>query len=73
MLDAWFPYEMILYIANTKAYRLEISGPSLRFLVTYMRTVRIQPGTRVSRLGPATETKCPSAQFALQYGGFCNM
>ena len=29
-------------IADPKAYRLEISGPSLRFVVIYMRTVRTQ-------------------------------
>ena len=39
-----------------KAYRLEISGPGLRFVVIYMKTVRIQTGTRVSRLGLTTET-----------------
>ena len=45
------------YIADPKSYRLEISGPCLRFVVIYMRTVRTQTGTRISRLGPVTETK----------------
>ena len=41
-----------------KAYRLEISLPGLRFAVIYlyMRTVRTQTGTRISRLGPATRS-----------------
>ena len=44
-------------MADPRAYRLEISGPGLRFVVIYMRTVRTQAGKRISRLGPATETK----------------
>ena len=51
------------YIADPKAYRLEISGPGLRFVVVYMRTVRTLTGMRISRLGPATETKSDRSEF----------
>ena len=39
------------YIADPKAYmyKLEISGPCLRFVVIFIRTIWIQTGTRVSR------------------------
>ena len=54
------------YIADPKAYRLEISGPGLRFVVICMRTVRTQTGTRISRLGPATETKSDRSEFIVR-------
>ena len=53
-------------IADSKAYRLEISGPGLRFVVIYMRTVRTQTRTRISRLGPATETKSDRSEFIVR-------
>ena len=43
--------------ADRKEYRLEISGPGLRFVGIYMKPVRTQTGTRLSRLGLATDTK----------------
>ena len=53
------------YMADPKAYRLEISGPGLRFvaIVIYMRPVRTQIGMRISRLGPAPETKSDRCEF----------
>ena len=37
-------------VADPKAYRLEISGPGLRFIVIYLRMVRTQaPSTRIRR------------------------
>ena len=50
------------YIADPKVDRLEISGPGLRFVVIYMRTVQTQTGTRISSLGPATETKSDQSE-----------
>ena len=52
--------------ADPKAYRLEISGPGLRFVVFYMRTVRTQMGTRISGLGPATKTKSDRSKFIVR-------
>ena len=52
--------------ADPKAYKLEISGPGLRFVVIYMRTVRTQTGTRISCLGPATETKSDRSEFIVR-------
>ena len=41
MLGAWFRDVLSdKYMAYPKAYRLEISGPGLRFVVIYMRPVR---------------------------------
>ena len=61
VLHAWSLDEIMFlcnkYKADLKAHRLEISGPSLRFAVIYMRPVRTQSGTRISHLGLATETK----------------
>ena len=64
MLGAWFRDEMICFFgkkkniwADRKAYRLEISGPGLRFAVIFIRPVRTQTGARVSRLGPAIDPK----------------
>ena len=54
------------YVTDPKAYRLEISGPGLRFVVIYMRTVRTQTGTRISHLGPATETKSDRSEFIIR-------
>ena len=66
MLGAWFRDVLSdKYMAYPKAYRLEISGPGLRFVVIYMRPVRTQTGTRTSRLGPATETKSHRSEFML--------
>ena len=50
-------------MADPKSYKLEISGPGLRFVVIYMRPVRDQTGVRISRLGPATETKSHRSEF----------
>ena len=44
------------YMADTKAYRLQISGPDLRFVMIYMTPVRTQTGMRISRIGPGTES-----------------
>ena len=40
-------------------------GPGLRFVSVYMRTVRTQTGTgtKLNRLGPATETKSYRSEF----------
>ena len=54
------------YIADPKADRLEISEPGLRFVVIYMRTVGTQTGTRISGLGPATETKSDRSEFIVR-------
>ena len=54
------------YIADPKAYRLEISGPGLRFVVINVRTVRTQTGTRISLLGPATETMSDRSEFIVR-------
>ena len=49
-----------------KAYRLAISGPSLRFVFIYMRTVRNQTDTIISRLGPAIQTKSDRPEFIVR-------
>ena len=54
------------YIADPKAYKLKISGPGLKFVVTYLRTVRIHTGTRDSCLGPAAETKSDRSEFIVR-------
>ena len=54
------------YMADRKAYRLEISGPGLRFLLIYMSLVRTQTGMRISRLGPATDTKSDRSEFIVR-------
>ena len=38
-------------------------GPGLRFVSVYMRTVRTQTGTKLTRLVPATETKSDRSEF----------
>jgi len=38
-------------------------GPGLRFVSVYMRTVRTQTGTKLTRLGSATETKSDRSEF----------
>ena len=40
--------------------------PGLRFVVIYIRTVRTQTGTRISRLGPATKTKSDRSEFIVR-------
>ena len=52
--------------ADQKAYRLEISGPGLRFVVIFMRLVRTQTGERISHLGPATEAKSDWSEFIVR-------
>ena len=52
--------------ADRKAYRLEISVPGLRFVVICMRQVQTQTGTRISHLGPATETKFDPCEFIVR-------
>ena len=54
------------YIVDRKSYRLEISGPGLRFVIIYTRTVRTQIGTRISRLGLANETKSDRSEFIVR-------
>ena len=49
-----------------KADKLEVFGPGLRFVVIYMVTVRTQIGTRISCLGPATETKSGRSEFIVR-------
>lgn len=49
-----------------KAFRLAISGPGLRFVFIYMRTVRNQTGTIISRLGPAIQTKSDRPEFIVR-------
>ena len=44
------------------------SGPGLRFVSVYMRTVRAQTGTKITRLGPATETKSDRSEFIFRPG-----
>ena len=71
MLSSWFRNKtkwvfLNKYMADPKAYRLEISGPGLRFVVTYMRSVRTQTGLRISRLRPATETKSGRSEFIVR-------
>ena len=48
-------------MTDPKAYSLEISGPSLRFVVIYMSVVQTQTGTRIYRLGLETEMKSNQA------------
>ena len=55
-------------MADPKAYRFEISGPGLRSVAIYRRTVRNQTGTRISRLGAATETKTDRSEFIVRPG-----
>ena len=52
-------------MADPKAYNLEIfrPGQNLRFVFIYMRTVKTQTSMRISRLGPATETKSDRSEF----------
>jgi len=38
-------------------------GPGLRFVSVCMRTVRTHTGTKLTRLGPATETKSDRSEF----------
>ena len=38
-------------------------GPGLRFVSVYMRTVRTQTGTKLTRLGRWTETKSDRSEF----------
>ena len=45
---------------------LKFSGPGLRIVVIYMRTVRTQTGTRISHLGPASETKSDRSEFIVR-------
>ena len=52
--------------ADRKAYRLEISGPGLRFAVIFIRPVRTQTGARVSRLGPAIDPKSDRSEFIVR-------
>ena len=72
MLGAWFRDEMIwfflkIYVwADRKAYRLEISGPGLRFAVICIRPVRTQAGARISRLGPAIDPKSDRSTFIVR-------
>lgn len=49
-----------------KAYRLAISGPGLRVVFIYMRTVRNQTDTIISRLGPAIQTKSDRPEFIVR-------
>ena len=56
-------------MVDPKAYRLDISGPGLRFVVIYMRKVRTQTGARTSRLGPATEMKSDRSEFTVRQSG----
>ena len=48
--------------------RLEICGPSLRFVVVYMRAVRPLTVTRVSHHAPATKTKSDQSEFIVRPG-----
>ena len=41
-------------------------GTGMRFIVIYMRPIRAQTGTGVSRLGPATETKSDRSEFIVR-------
>ena len=50
-------------MADRNAYRLEISGPGLRFVVIYMKPVQTQTGTRISYLGPATKLRSDWSEF----------
>ena len=65
------------YMADPKAYKLEISAHGLRFVVIYMRLVQPQTGVRISRLSPATKTKGPTCTgqifvyFAKKCHDFC--
>ena len=53
------------YMADPKAYRLEISGPGLRFIVIHI-TVQTQTRPTVSCLSPETETKSDQSSFSGQ-------
>ena len=44
----------------------QVFRPGLRFVVIYMRTVRTQVGTRISRLVSATETKSDRSEFIVR-------
>lgn len=46
-----------------KACRLEIFVPGLKFACVYTRITRTQTGTRVTRLGPASEKKSDRSEF----------
>ena len=54
------------YMADAKAYRLEISGPALRFVVSYVRLARTQTHMRISRLGTTTEMKSNRSEFIVR-------
>ena len=43
-------------------------GPGLRFVSVYMRTVRTQTGTKLTRRGPATETNSERSEFISSSG-----
>ena len=58
-------------MTDRKECRLEISGPDLRFAVIYMRPVRTQTGPRISRLGPAMETKSDRSEFIVRPVSCC--
>ena len=45
---------------------LKFLDPGLRFVVIYVRTELTQTGTRISRLGPATETKSDRSEFIVR-------
>ena len=71
MLGAWFRKEINMFclinISETQKHRvLKFLDPVLRFVVIYMRTVRTQTGTIISRLGPATEAKSDRSEFIVR-------
>ena len=54
-------------MADPKAnIKLEISEPSLRFVVIFMRPVRTQTGTRISHLSLAPEMKSGQSEFIVR-------
>ena len=46
--------------------RVDVAHGGMRYVVIYMRPVRTQTGTRISRLGPATNTKSNRSEFIVR-------
>ena len=64
--DILFLSNKYMNMADPKAYRLEIYGLGLIFVVIYMRLVWTQTGTRISCLGPATKKKSDRSEYIVK-------
>ena len=56
----------LINIRLTQKHTGFTSGPGMTFLVIYITTLPTQTGTRISRLGPATETKSDRSEFIVR-------